>query len=100
CLFAIGHVVMQMQMPLGRPVEPDEYIQNAISLRWVPASGKSAVKPPSQASAAIVFGTACSPVEPLTTISVRSGVSLHAPALKRGQNSASATATAAPASER
>ena len=28
-------------MPLGRPVEPDEYIQNAMSSRWVSASGRS-----------------------------------------------------------
>ncbi len=28
-------------MPLGRPVEPDEYIQNAISLRCVSASRRA-----------------------------------------------------------
>src|SRR5438105_2426863 len=31
-------------MPLGRPVEPDEYIQNAISLRWVSVSARSPAK--------------------------------------------------------
>src|SRR5205809_160260 len=31
-------------MPLGRPVDPDEYIQNAISSRSVSACGRSAEK--------------------------------------------------------
>ena len=56
--------------------------------------------PAAIAAATIVFGTACSPAAPLTTISVCSGVSLQASALNRDANSASATATAAPESER
>ena len=87
-------------MPLGRPVEPDEYIQNAMSSRWVSASGRSVENPCSHCCAMKVFGTACSPAAPLTTIRVCSGVSLQASALNREVNSASATATAAPASER
>ncbi len=87
-------------MPLGRPVEPEEYIQNAMSLRPVSASASSLEKPFSHVSAAIASGAAVSPAVPLTTISVVSGVSLQACALKRDANSASATATLAPASER
>src|SRR5258708_743077 len=85
-------------MPLGRPVEPDEYIQNAISLRCVSASASSLAKPSSHGSAAIAFGAACTPTAPFTTISVRSAVSLQASASKREQNPASATATDAPLS--
>ena len=48
-------------MPLGRPVEPEEYIQNAISLRWVSASASSAGNCVSQPAAAIAFGAAWSP---------------------------------------
>ena len=66
-------------MPLGRPVEPDEYIQNAISLRWVSASASSAgklCKPRDRQRSR--FGTAWSPAAPLTTISVCNAVSLQA----------------------
>src|SRR5436309_13550758 len=83
-------------MPLGLPVEPDEYIQNAISLRSVSASASSAGKVCSHASAAMTSGAACCFAAPLTTISVRNGVSLQATASKRELNSASATATDAP----
>ena len=41
----VGHVVLQMHDALGRPVEPDEYIQNAMSSRCVSASGRSAGMP-------------------------------------------------------
>ncbi len=87
-------------MPLGRPVEPEEYIQNAISLRCVGASASSAENCESQCAAAIAFGAAWFLTSPLTTISARSSVSLQASALKRGLNSASATATVAPESAR
>ena len=43
-------------MPLGRPVEPDEYIQNAISLRFVSASASSAQTGVVTAAAAKTFG--------------------------------------------
>src|SRR5438477_138420 len=46
-------------MPLGRPVEPDEYIQNAISLRSVSASASSVGKPRSHDSAINALATAC-----------------------------------------
>ena len=57
-------------MPLGRPVEPDEYIQSAISLRSVSASASSVGKAGQPRSAAITLGTAWSPASPLTTITV------------------------------
>src|ERR1700730_14747423 len=87
-------------MPSGRPVEHDEYIQNAISLRWVSASASSAARPFNHESAASVFGAALLPTAPLTTINVHSAVSLQASASKREQNSASTTATVAPLSAR
>ncbi len=38
-------------MPFGRPVEPDEYIQNAMSSRWVSAGGSRPVGRASHSSA-------------------------------------------------
>ncbi|MGY4381694.1 hypothetical protein ACVWZ3_009333 [Bradyrhizobium sp. i1.3.6] len=87
-------------MPLGRPVEPEEYIQNAISSRWVSASASSAGNCASQPGAAIAAGAAWARASPLTTISVRRQVAAQASASKRVANSASATATAAPESAR
>ena len=61
-------------MPLGRPVEPDEYIQNAMSLRWVSASMNSSGKPASQDSAINAVWTAWPEAAPLTTIAAVHGV--------------------------
>ena len=71
-------------MPLGRPVEPDEYIQNAISSRWCRLPARSVGKSLQPLlRRRWLFGTACSPAAPLTTISVCSGVSLQASASNR-----------------
>ena len=85
-------------MPLGRPVVPDEYIQNAMSSRPVSASASRFGKSPSHGTAATV-ATGSRPVgSPLTTISADSCVPATASGLSRSSKEASTTATSAPES--
>ena len=87
-------------MPLGRPVEPEEYIQNAISSRWVSASASSAAKPFSHGVSRKRLRRSVVADRAVDDDQGASAVSLQASASKREQNSASATATVAPESAR
>jgi hypothetical protein len=44
-------------MPLGFPVDPDEYIQNAMSLRYVSAAGRRSEKAGNQSLSGASFTT-------------------------------------------
>jgi hypothetical protein len=99
-------------MPFGRPVEPEEYIQNAMSLRCVSAQASRSEKDASQASAFLTLTPRSFPLgspltprsfplgSPLTTMSVFNGELPPQAISKRSQNSASTTAVCAPESSR
>ena len=61
-------------MPFGRPVDPDEYIQNAMSSRWVSAGGSRPVGRASHSSADWVATGPDAVAAPFTTTTVFSCV--------------------------
>ena len=88
-------------MPFGRPVDPEEYIQNAMSSRCVSAGAicDSGPREPFGCAACVGTGPGAA-ASPLTTTSVRSRVPSQATALKRSTKAASQMATVAPESAR
>jgi hypothetical protein len=87
-------------MPLGLPVEPDEYIQNAIPSRCVSAGARVDGNAGSHDVALSVSTGEAPPCSPFTTISVFRAVLAQATTLNLSAQSASATATVAPESAR
>ena len=84
-------------MPLGRPVDPDEYIQNAMSSGPVSATSNSSGSPSTNADSAITSEPASVPF----TMTTRSTfVPCSTPSLKLGVSDASHTASGASESTR
>ena len=84
-------------MPLGRPVEPDEYIQNAMSSGPVSAGGSSCGSPSTNADSAITSEPAS---EPFTMTTRSTFVPRSTPSLKLDESDASHTASGASESTR
>ena len=87
-------------IPLGRPVEPEEYIQKAMSLRSVPAGASLSENPASQGVAATVPTASLGGGAPFTTTSLSNFVSLQTDSVNWSAKPASVIATVAPESER
>ena len=84
-------------MPLGRPVEPDEYIQNAMSSGPVSAGASSSGSPSTNPDSGITFEAA---LVPFTMTTRSTFVPCSASALKLDASDASHTASGASESTR